>query len=149
MSTVFLRISSDRAEQLRGIASARGRTITSLIDTLTIENIVMGYIPDQTPGIEYEPVDGDLAMIINGKLLEPLSLSEARDLADMLDDPGRCIGLFTSDEAMAVEVRKAGRGGVLLTATLSSSGEKVQRVFTRSVARDVARQIRNAVGRMR
>lgn len=141
MSTVHLRLSSDRAIQLKALADARGTTMSGLIDDLVGAELRAGTIPDATPGIRYAR-RGDKVSIAIEEATFTISTKDANVLAASLVDRNKLSLLLADGEAddVALEISNVGR-----SVELKVSGPfNLKRNFTPSVAADVARQMRAA-----
>lgn len=74
ITTTTIRLPAVRAEQLRALATARGVTITSLIEGVIHDAIAQGEIPADLPGVALMPTSGPtVAELLAGK--DPAALA--------------------------------------------------------------------------
>ena len=134
------RVSAERAEQLKAIAAARRSTVASLVDEMVAKAMQAGELPDTTPGvvIEADPATREITLRLDDLTLEPMAPGYALDLAGQLEHPERTMNVIGRN---MVEI---GRVGAAIEIKAMFAKREARRVFTPSVARDVARQLRAA-----
>jgi hypothetical protein len=138
-----------RHAQLKEIADKRGVSIADLIGQFVNQSIQKGEIADITPGLEVniggEPGTGTPKVTLPiGEFLSRMAPAVARQLADVLEDPEKGKLLFSSviENPNVVgwdKLRVSGKGVALVLSSIKS-GESV--TMSRSIAKDVARQLR-------
>lgn len=137
---MLIKIPDERAEQLKAIAAVQNLTVTDLIGQFVNAQIKAGKIPDTTPGF---------VVTKNGKQVEiaaerrvSLSAADALHAAEWLE---KLIGgrgaMLDMDAPEQIEIARVGTG---VKITIGSGAKAFEKVFAPSVARDVARQLRNA-----
>jgi hypothetical protein len=134
-----MRISADRAEQLKQVAKVRGLPVAALVDLMVLGAIADGSIPDETPGIAISAEGGRVAITVDGLALAPMAPADALKIADELASRNR-----RSLSAIGPDFVEIGRTGRAVDMTITTPEGSTRRMFTPSVAADVARQIRTA-----
>ncbi|NNM72718.1 hypothetical protein [Enterovirga aerilata] len=139
----------ERARQLKNVASARRSRIIDVVERLIADAIAAGEIPDETPGwtVQVRKAGEVTFLTDDGAVGFPrLHASDARRLADDLEavatgeKKGRSAGPLLGRRLLM-----ARRGQGLILAMQDDAGAEIgRRTITPSIARDLARQLRNA-----
>ena len=149
MSTDHIRLSTDRAEQLRALAEVRRSTVAGLVDDLVSAELRSGDLPDTTPCVTIaRGNDGQVTLTVEGVALPPLPAGELNDLAGYLENPKtakgaekRLVAFYGENGDTMAEVGHVGRA---IEFKITHAGASARKVMTPSVARDLARQLRAA-----
>jgi hypothetical protein len=149
-STIGIR--HERLAQLDALAGKLGLSRSETLEALILERIEAGEIPDTTPGFTIEAVDGLGFPAIkfwhdDGFGLAGVTPYVATHLADTLDasagSGGSAKGKSLTMPGMTVKIARLGKTVFI---AFEIDGTEIGKITTTpSIARDLARQVRNAI----
>ena len=138
-----------RHAQLKELAEKRGISMADAIGSFINEAIAAGELADVTPGAEVrvgrEPATGTPKVVLPiGDFTSRMSPDVARHLADVLEDPEKGKLLVSSfiENPNTIgwdKLRVFGKGPAIV---LSSARSRESLTMSKSIARDLARQLR-------
>jgi hypothetical protein len=143
---MLIKVPDERAAQLKALADSEGITITDLIGRFINREIKAGRLPDETPGFRFTPNGKEIYVDIEGIKTLTISGGDALSVAKGLERVARTGGAFLDMDAPGQPKIGCVGSGVYLE--FSGAGAKGRRVVARSVALDIARQLRSAVARV-
>lgn len=135
----------ERAMQLHALADKLGVTISEAIEELINEQISAGRIPDRLPGFDIDVLSNGVFFHAPRFALPILPPEAIRAIADVLNDVtdgerGKQVDFPRDGTTLAIARR--GRGVLLVRTDAKGSTDKHS--LTPGMARDLARQLRNA-----
>jgi len=156
--SILFRLPTERGQQLRTLARTRNTTITEVIAHWINQEIAAGTIPDTTPGFPIEAVKVgrkhavSFGMVIADDqiFLPPMRPEDAISAADALERIATKNGAWLNADLGAdiLKFERAGTG-VVIEIIDGVTEKETRRVVPRSVALDIARQLRSAAAKAR
>lgn len=133
-------IPDERAEQLKTFAQAKGLSLADAVGELLNRAIKAGDLPDEMPGFQVF-VNGEEVTLDTGIWTETVPTETARGFSKALRELSDGVSTTNLDQSMStLNVVRRGDGIRLVEAQ-----SKAFRTVSRSVARDISRQIDNAI----